>query len=183
MEGIATFSDGATVSLILSHFLKAYGMNVDTYMFLRRIKTPVCTVVTKRSQGPTAPFRGNLPRSPLPELLGFGDSLARARRSLLSQMAQIATRCLAAQRRARAWGLTPPAPPQVRQAAAAPARPALHRPQVPGAPLLLQAHRGHAHRHLPHGDAGGPAPADLGPPRPARARPPGPGARPRHCSA
>lgn len=58
----------------------------------------------------------------------------------------------------------PPRPPlvQVRQAAAPAARPALHRPQVPGAPVLLQAHRGHAHRHLPHGDAGGPAPDDLG---------------------
>ena len=63
--------------------------------------------------------------------------------------------------------------PQVRQAAAAPARPALHWPQVPGAPLLLQAHRGHAHRHLPHGDAGGPTPDDLGP----RFRPAPPSAR------
>ncbi|KAA8589985.1 hypothetical protein FQN60_013350 [Etheostoma spectabile] len=43
------------------------------------------------------------------------------------------------------------------QAAAPPARPALHRPQVSGASVLLQADRGHAYRHLPDGDAGGSA--------------------------
>ena len=46
---------------------------------------------------------------------------------------------------------------QVCQAAAPPARPALHRPQVSGASVLLQADRGHAYRHLPDGDAGGAA--------------------------
>ncbi|XP_039667928.1 retinoic acid receptor RXR-gamma-B isoform X4 [Perca fluviatilis] len=46
---------------------------------------------------------------------------------------------------------------QVCQAAAPPARPALHRPQVSGASVLLQADRGHAYRHLPDGDAGGSA--------------------------
>ncbi|KAM6183268.1 retinoic acid receptor RXR-alpha isoform 1-T1 [Erethizon dorsatum] len=56
----------------------------------------------------------------------------------------------------------PRAARQVRQAAAPAAGPALHRAQVPGAPVLLQTHRGHAHRHLPHGDAGGSAPDDLG---------------------
>lgn len=59
--------------------------------------------------------------------------------------------------------LMSPASLQVCQAAAAPPSPALHRLEVPGAPFLLQAHRGHAHRHLPHGDAGGPPPNDLGP--------------------
>lgn len=68
----------------------------------------------------------------------------------------------------RVGGEGPPAPhvapvPQVCKAAASSAGPALHRPQVPGTPLLLQTHRGHAHRHLPHGDAGSPAPNDLGP--------------------
>lgn len=46
---------------------------------------------------------------------------------------------------------------QVCQAAAPPARPALHRPQVSGASVLLQADRRHAYRHLPDGDAGGTA--------------------------
>ncbi|XP_021261095.1 retinoic acid receptor RXR-gamma isoform X3 [Numida meleagris] len=36
----------------------------------------------------------------------------------------------------------------------APASTTVHRAEVPGAPLLLQADRGHPHRHLPHGDAG-----------------------------
>ncbi|XP_054039756.1 retinoic acid receptor RXR-beta isoform X3 [Rissa tridactyla] len=55
---------------------------------------------------------------------------------------------------------------QVRQAAPAPAGPALHRPQMPGASFLLQAHRGHPHRHLPHGDARSPPPALLRHPPP-----------------
>lgn len=46
---------------------------------------------------------------------------------------------------------------KVCQVAAAPARPALHRPQMSGAFVLFQAHRRHAHRHLPDGDAGGTA--------------------------
>lgn len=44
---------------------------------------------------------------------------------------------------------------QVCQTAAPPPCSALHRTQVSGASLLLQANRGHAHRHLPDGDAGG----------------------------
>uniref|UniRef100_A0A669PLS7 Retinoic acid receptor RXR n=1 Tax=Phasianus colchicus TaxID=9054 RepID=A0A669PLS7_PHACC len=36
----------------------------------------------------------------------------------------------------------------------APASATVHRTEVPGAPFLLQADRGHPHRHLPHGDAG-----------------------------
>ena len=32
---------------------------------------------------------------------------------------------------------------------------------MPGAPLLLQADRGHAHRHLPDGDAGEPLAPDV----------------------
>lgn len=46
---------------------------------------------------------------------------------------------------------------QVCQAATPSARPALHRPKVSGAPVLLQADWGHAYRHLPDGDAGGSA--------------------------
>jgi len=52
---------------------------------------------------------------------------------------------------------------QVCQAVAASARPSLHRPQVSRTSLLLQADRGHAHRHLPHGDAGGPPPDHMTP--------------------
>lgn len=46
---------------------------------------------------------------------------------------------------------------KVCQVAAAPACPALHRPQMSGASVLFQANRRHAHRHLPDGDAGGAA--------------------------
>lgn len=52
---------------------------------------------------------------------------------------------------------------QVCQAAAPPARPALHWPQVSGASVFLQADRGHAYRHLPDGDAGGSAPDHMTP--------------------
>lgn len=45
-------------------------------------------------------------------------------------------------------------PFQVCQTPPAPASTTVHRAEVPGAPLLLQADRGHPHRHLPHGDAG-----------------------------
>lgn len=44
---------------------------------------------------------------------------------------------------------------QVCKAVAAAAGAAFHRPQVSRTLVLFQAHRGHAHRHLPHGDAGG----------------------------
>lgn len=44
---------------------------------------------------------------------------------------------------------------QVCEAVAAAAGAAFHRPQVSRTLVLFQAHRGHAHRHLPHGDAGG----------------------------
>ncbi|XP_045418241.1 retinoic acid receptor RXR-alpha isoform X2 [Lemur catta] len=65
----------------------------------------------------------------------------------------------------------PRAAGEVRQAPAPPACSALHWAQVPGTSLLLQAHRGHAHRHLPHGDARSPAPDDLGlPARPSARR-------------
>lgn len=57
-------------------------------------------------------------------------------------------------------------PWQVCEAAAPAARPALHRPQVSGASLLLQVDRRHAHRHFPHGDAGGSAPDHMTPATP-----------------
>lgn len=44
--------------------------------------------------------------------------------------------------------------PQVCQTAAAPACPALHRPQMSGASVLLQANWRHTYRHFPDGDAG-----------------------------
>lgn len=69
-------------------------------------------------------------------------------------------------------GSSPSRSPQVRQTAAAPACPALHWPEMPGAPLLLQAHWGHAHRHLPDGDAGDPAAGHLSLP-PGCSLPPG----------
>lgn len=43
---------------------------------------------------------------------------------------------------------------QVCQAAPPSARSALHRTEVPGAPVFLQTHRRHTYRHFPHGDAG-----------------------------
>ncbi len=43
---------------------------------------------------------------------------------------------------------------QICQAAPPSARSALHRTEVPGASVLLQAHRRHTYRHFPHGDAG-----------------------------
>lgn len=52
-------------------------------------------------------------------------------------------------------------PWQIRQAAAAVTRTSLNRPQVSGALVLLQAHRWHAYRHLPHGDARSPASNDI----------------------
>lgn len=57
--------------------------------------------------------------------------------------------------------LTPHLFCQVCQAVATVTGPALHRPQVSGAPLLLQAHWRHAHRHLPNGDARSPSPDDT----------------------
>lgn len=57
-------------------------------------------------------------------------------------------------------------PLQVCQAAAPPACAAIHRPQVSGASVLLQAHRRHAHRHFPHGDARGSAPDHMTPATP-----------------
>lgn len=57
-------------------------------------------------------------------------------------------------------------PSQVCQAAAPPARPAIHRPQVSGASVLLQADRRHAHRHFPHGDARGSASDHMTPAMP-----------------
>lgn len=45
---------------------------------------------------------------------------------------------------------------QVCQASAASPCSALHRLEMPGTPLLLQAHWRHSHRQLPHGDVGDP---------------------------
>lgn len=50
---------------------------------------------------------------------------------------------------------------QIRQAPAAITSTALHRPQVSGALVLLQAHRRHAYWHLPHGDARSPSSNDI----------------------
>ena len=47
------------------------------------------------------------------------------------------------------------------QTAAQAARSAQHWPQGPGTPLLLQAHRRHAHRHLLDGDVGEPQPQSI----------------------
>lgn len=50
---------------------------------------------------------------------------------------------------------------KVCQAALASARPSFHRAEVPGTPVLLQAHWRHAHRHFPNGDAGSAAPDHM----------------------
>lgn len=50
---------------------------------------------------------------------------------------------------------------QVRKAPPSAPGTALHRSEVPGAPVLLQTDWGHAHRHLPDGNAGGASSAHL----------------------
>ena len=50
---------------------------------------------------------------------------------------------------------------QVRQAVAEVTSAALHRAQVSGALVLLQADRRHAHRHFPNGDARSPTSNDI----------------------
>lgn len=64
------------------------------------------------------------------------------------------TACRSCRCSGRAWAFFILLFTQVCQAAPPSARSALHRTEVPGAPVLLQTHRRHTYRHFPHGDAG-----------------------------